>query len=89
MLRCNQINKNIDFTLNSAKLNKDYLVSEINKNFDIKYLKRIVELGFIPGEKVTVLRKSFLNKTLLIKIKGYTLLLGFEIASLIKIKEEI
>lgn len=80
---------NADLTLNHARLNKEYIISGISKNYELKYLKRISELGFVTGEKVVVLRKSFLNKTLLLKIKGYALLLGSEIAGLIKIKEEL
>ncbi|MDD3397812.1 MAG: FeoA family protein [Clostridia bacterium] len=89
MIKCSFLEKNSDFTLNLAKLNKKYIISGLNKNYDLKYLKRISQLGFISGEKVSVLRKSFLNKTLLVKIKGYTLLLGVEIAMLIKIKEDL
>lgn len=90
MIKCSKLEKNsAALTLNQAKLNKEYIISGIRKNYELKYLKRISELGFVSGEKVTLLRKSFLNKTLLIKIKGYTLLLGSEIAGLIKIKEEL
>jgi len=97
MNKCVKCEKNIvnstlnqvKLTLNQAKLKKSYLIAGINKNYDIKYLKRISELGFIAGEKIMVLRKSFLKKTLMIKIKGYAILLDSEIAGLIKIQEEL
>lgn len=90
MNKCIKCEKNVaKLTLNQAKLNKGYLIIGINKNYDIKYLKRISELGFVSGEKVVLLRKSFLNKTLMIKIKGYAILLGSEIAGLIEIQEEL
>ena len=54
----------------------------------ILYLKRISELGLFQ-RKVVLLRKSFLNETLMIKIKGYAILLGSEIAGLIEIQEEL
>ncbi|MDD2445714.1 MAG: FeoA family protein [Clostridia bacterium] len=78
-----------NFTLIQADLNKEYEIKEINSEYGLKYIRRLYELGFISGEKVTILRRSFLNKTLLIKIKGYALLLGAEIASQIILKEAI
>jgi Fe2+ transport system protein FeoA len=77
------------FTLVNADLNKEYEIKEINSKYNLKYIRRLYELGFISGEKITILKKSFLNKTFLIKIKGYTLLLGTEIASQIILKEAI
>ncbi|MDD4686159.1 MAG: FeoA family protein [Clostridia bacterium] len=78
-----------NFTLIQADLNKEYEIKGINGEYRLKYIRRLYELGFISGEKVTILRRSFLNKTLLIKIKGYALLLGAEIASQIILKEAI
>lgn len=66
-------------TLFTCKLEQAYKIKAIN-NLDYKSSLRLYELGFFAGEKVKVLRKSVLKKTLLIEIGGYTLCMRSDIA---------
>ncbi|MDD4408766.1 MAG: FeoA family protein [Clostridia bacterium] len=72
-------NKNLDCSENLENNSE-------NLSYNLKIFRRLAELGIIKGEKITLLKKSFLNKTLLIKIKGYALLINSEIANQILIK---
>lgn len=77
----------LENTLASAKLNKEYEVIDIDESYSTKYGRRLAEIGFVSGEKVKIIRKSFLGKTFLVGVKGYVISLRKDIAMHIKIKE--
>jgi len=77
---------NKTFDCNGNLKNSRRNPENIDKSYNLKIFRRLAELGIIKGEKITLLKKSFLNKTLLIKIKGYALLISSEIANQILIK---
>ena len=59
-----------------ADINVELIIKEIKGNDKIK--KRLSELGFIVGEKVSVVNK--VNDNVIIKIKGVTLAISEELA---------
>ena len=80
-------NKDLDSNLANGKINQVYEVVEINQNFNIKYGRRLAEIGFVSGEKIKILRKSILGKTFLVGVNGFAISLRQDIAYHIKIKE--
>lgn len=73
--------------LSNCVCGKIYFIKKIDNFLNIKQRRRLLELGFINGEKIVVIRKSLLGQTFLVKIKNYTLSLRQEIAFHILIKE--
>lgn len=73
--------------LADGETNKVYEITDIDESFDIKYGRRLAEIGFVNGEKIKILRKSFLKKTFLVGINGFVISLRRDIAFNIKIKE--
>ena len=57
----------------------------ISLDFDKLHLHRLAELGFIPGERVRLLRKAPLGDPLHIEIMNYELCLRKEEASSIQV----
>lgn len=98
----NEIEKNLKDKNKKTKIVKDKRGKRNKKNLHnlddtmpetflqnfhfLKILRRLTELGMVRNEKITLLRKSFLNETFLIKIKGYALLIDSELARRILIK---
>ena len=73
--------------LSKAKIGKLYLITTISNSASIKIKRRLLELGFTKGQFVKLVRKSFLAKTFLIELRGFTLTIRKDVASLIEIKE--
>ena len=68
----------------SANINKKYKISNLcGDNFAIK--RRLMELGFIAGRGVTVVRKSLIKKTILVEIEGYLLSIRCQVANMIMV----
>lgn len=72
----------IDYTmLNLLKAKKNLYLSihDIASSAPFKIKRRLLELGFTPGTRVRVLRKSLLGQAYLIEIRGFTLSMRREI----------
>ena len=48
--------------------------------------RRLYELGFMPGRKVEIIKKSFSKKTILVKIENYCLALRCGVADYVRVK---
>jgi Fe2+ transport system protein FeoA len=73
--------------LNSAKFGKLYEIDKIDPNAPMKIRRRLYDLGFTSGQKVTAVRKSLLGKAYLVEIRAYTLSLRSTVAEAIILKE--
>lgn len=80
MKQCPKL-KNSQLTIENAILQKSYIIKYVNENLSYKYTRRLYELGFIPNEKIEVLRKSLQRKTFLVAIRGVVFSLQKELAS--------
>lgn len=58
----------------------------LSENAPLKIRRRLCDLGFTPGQKVKLVRKSVLGKALLIEIRGYTLSVRSTVAEVVVVK---
>lgn len=65
--------------LSQIKLNKSYILNGFNSTLPLKLKRRLLDLGFIYGEKIVFCNKSLLGKTYLIQIRGIMLSLRDQI----------
>ncbi len=76
---------------NTLKFAKQNAICEVvgveTQNQNI--VRRLGDFGIVKGTKITVLKRSFLNKTLLVSLNGYTLSFRDAIAELIEIREVV
>ena len=79
--------KNSISNLPNAKINKVYLIDKITLFNNENLQHRLFELGLFKNQKIVLLRKSFLGKTLLIKIRNYVLSLRADIGENVLLKE--
>ena len=73
--------------LGQVELNKFYTICGIVEGASMKIKRRLLELGLTVGQKVRVLRRSLAGGVLLIEIRGYTLSLRRDIASLVEVEK--
>ena len=71
--------------LTNGKKNKIYKIIKIDGELKIK--RRLLDLGFVVGEKLQILQISPLKKTYLITIKNYVLALRENTAKLLQVDE--
>ena len=65
--------------------NKKYIISEIEEtNFQLK--RRLLELGFVPGQKVEICKKSILKRVFLVKIRGGLLSIRANLLRFVSVK---
>ncbi len=76
-------------SLKSANLNTKFKVVKVHENLGINMLRRLGDLGIVEGTEISVLKKSFLGKTLLVSLNGYTLSFRDNIAKIIEVKKVI
>ncbi len=77
-----------DYTsLKNAKLGAMFKVVKIHDNLGLNMLRRLGDLGIVEGTEISVLKKSFLGKTLLVRLNGYTLSFRDNIAKIIEVKK--
>ena len=48
--------------------------------------RRLLELGFLPGKEVMILKKSFSKKTILIQLDNFCLALRCSVADYVRVK---
>ena len=76
----------IFLTLNNAKIKKTYTIVGMCKSIDIKTKTRLLELGFLPKQKVKVLSKSISQGVLLVEVNYVALSIRKAEASCVVIK---
>ena len=64
-------------------------VTKISGKLGNNMLRRLGDLGIVEGTNITVLKKSFLGKTLLVSLNGYTLSFRDSIAEIIEVEQAI
>lgn len=84
MVNCEKCN--VIFTLARGKVLVPYKILEILDILSLKYSRRLVEMGFLPNQKVEILKKSMQGKTFLVSIRGYVVSIRKDIADAIKIE---
>ncbi len=75
-------------SLTSLKINSLARVTGFSHCLSSRLSRRLLELGFLPGEKVKVLRKSLLGKAYLVELRFYTLTIRRDIAKFIMVEGE-
>ncbi len=74
--------------LHQAITGKVYIISQIDFDQNIEMGTRLLHLGFLPDEKVKVIRKTpFTSDSMLIEVRGTSMALTKTEAKLIQIKE--
>ena len=74
--------------LHQAITGKIYIISQIDFEQNIEMGTRLLHLGFLPNEKVKVIRKTpFTSDSMLIEVRGTSMALTKTEAKLIQIKE--
>lgn len=73
-------------SLINLKVNKKSVVKKVD-DFDQKFKCRLIELGFVNGEKVVVLKNFKNNKTLLVLVRGSVFALDYNLAEKIFVYE--
>lgn len=58
----------------------------LDKLAPLKIRRRLCDLGFTPGQRVRLVRRSVLGKALLIEIRGYTLSIRSTVAEAVLVK---
>lgn len=74
--------------LHNAKTNQVYKIDGFESGLDIMYKRRLLELGFIFGEKIKVLKKSFYKKTFLVLVRGDVFCMRKDLAEKIKVEKQ-
>lgn len=67
-------------SLTSLKLNTSAEIKGFSSCISPRLSRRLLELGFLKGEKIKVLRKSLLGKAYLVELRFYTLTIRKDIA---------
>jgi Fe2+ transport system protein FeoA len=74
--------------LHQAIILKEYQITEINFEADLEMGTRLLHLGFLPGEKIKVIRKTpFTSDSLLIEVRGTKMAMTKQEAKLVNIIE--
>ena len=69
-----------------CKKGKYVLIKTFQNDTPIKIKRRLLDLGFTPGQKVRILRKSILKKVFLVEIRKFVLSLRREIVQYILVE---
>lgn len=67
--------------LSELKLGQEGRIEAFSEKCPIKIKRRLLDLGFTTGTKVRLVRKSILNKVVLLELRGYVLSLQKKIAN--------
>ena len=73
-------------SLIGCKFNRSYIIEKLDDEESFKVRRRLCELGFTPGEEITLVRASLLKKAYLVEIRGYTLSLRNSIVKAVMVK---
>ena len=50
------------------------------------HARRLCEMGFLPGTKITVARRAPLNSPIAVRLRGYGIIIGIYDAGLIEVE---
>lgn len=67
--------------LSELKIGQEGRIETFSEKCPIKIKRRLLDLGFTTGTKVRLVRKSILNKVVLLELRGYVLSLQKKIAN--------
>ncbi len=84
-MKCKMVDEYL--SLKQARLGEKFKVVKIHNDLGINMYRRLGDLGIVEGVDICVLKKSFLGKTLLVSLNGYTLSFRDNIAKIIEIKK--
>lgn len=73
-------------SLTSLKINKVAQIEGFSSCISPRISRRLLELGFLKGERVKVLRKSLLGRAYLVELRFYTLTIRKDIAKFIMVE---
>ena len=76
-------------TLKNASINQALKVVKIYESLGSSMIRRLCDLGVYEGADIKILKKSFLGKTFLVSLNGYTLSFRDNIAKIIEVKKVI
>lgn len=79
--------KNEFLSLKNAEVNQKFKVVKVHSLLGENMVRRLCDLGIVEGTKIEVLKKSFLGKTFLVSLNGYTLSFRDAIAKIIEVKK--
>lgn len=82
-----QNKNNSIYKLSNIKQGRYYKISDISSDLPADYIRRLCELGFVCGEEIKIIRKSFSGKTFLVALKGYACSLRYDIVQNIFVEE--
>ena len=71
-------------TLCDLKENEGARIKSVDGN-SFAVIRRLLELGFLSGRAIRVLKKSFSKKTILVEIENYVLALRCKVADYVKV----
>lgn len=75
-------------TLTSLKLNKPATIGGFSGCISPRISRRLLELGFLKGERIKVFKKSLFGRAYLIELRFYTLTIRNDIAKFIMVEGE-
>jgi len=78
-----------NLTLKNATLNEEFIVVKIDDKLGLNMVRRLGDLGVYEGTNIKILKKSFLGKTFLVSLNGYTLSFRDSIAKIIEVKRAV
>ena len=78
---------NLKKTIINAKLFKEYKIIGFNSELEIKYIRRLLELGFFINQSIQVLRKTTYGSAFLVSIRGIVVSVRKEIAQFVLLEE--
>lgn len=70
-------------SLYDCKIGQVYKIDQITQSLSLKSRIRLFEFGFVKGQRITLVKKSLLKKTLLVEIMNNVLSLRSDIAKFI------
>lgn len=71
--------------LYDCKVGQVYKIEQITESLSLKNRMRLFEFGFLKGQKIKLIKKSLLKKTLLVEIMNNVLSLRSDIAMFIMV----
>lgn len=75
-------------SVNKLELNKRYKINGYLPCCPIKIKRRLCDLGFVEGEKLSLLNKSLLGKVFLVEICGYIISVQKNILNYLNLRAE-
>ena len=78
----------IIYYMKTLDMQKEGVVFEIENVFcaNKRFLNRLLELGFVPGQKVEIFKKSILGKVFIVKIRDGLLSIRKHLLKFVSVK---